>query len=265
MKDKKISFSGPTYISIRSAKHDSSTANSHQYDFLKLTELEEFKQSIRNKKGDIKPLLLVAVDGGPDESPSSQKTLLAWCNRFRDHNFDGIFVFCNAPGFSAYNRVERRMAPLSKDAAGIILPFDTFGTHLNSSNKTIDDELEIKNFEAAGKILASVWSESIIDNFPVVAEYQSPGKCIKFETVDQKWMDIHVQQSRYLLQIVKCNDLNFCKVRRTMYEGILGSRFLPAPVPMKTTPTGPIVQRGGLFGNLWQNKWMAHITNTKVF
>ena len=102
-----------TYISIRSAKHDSSTANSHQYDFVKLTELEEFKQSIRNKKGDIKPLLFVAV-------------------------------FCNAPGFSAYNRVERRMAPLSKDAAGIVLPFDKFGTHLNSSNKTIDEDLERK-------------------------------------------------------------------------------------------------------------------------
>ena len=139
--------------------------------------------------------MFVAVDGGPDESPSSQKELLAWCNRFRDHNFDGIFAFCNAPGFSAYNRVERRMAPLSKDATGIVLPFDKFGTHLNSSNKTIDEDLERKK-------MASVWSESVIDNFPVVAEYQSPGNSIKFEAVDQKWMDIHVQQSRYLLQIV---------------------------------------------------------------
>ena len=68
--------------------------------------------------------MFVAVDGGPDESPSSKKELLAWYNRFRDHNFDGIFAFCNAPGFSAYNRVERRMAPLSKDATGIVLPFD---------------------------------------------------------------------------------------------------------------------------------------------
>ena len=77
VKDRKISFSGPTYIAIRSAKHDSSTANSHQYDFTRLTELEEFNLSIKNKKGDIKPLLFVAVDGGPDESPSAQKTLLA--------------------------------------------------------------------------------------------------------------------------------------------------------------------------------------------
>ena len=73
--------------------------------------LEEFKESTRNKKGDIKPLMFVAVDGGPDESPSNQKTLLAWCNRFLKEDIDGIFVFSNAPGFSAYNKVERRMAP----------------------------------------------------------------------------------------------------------------------------------------------------------
>ena len=181
------------------------------------------------------------------------------------HDFDGVFVFCNAPGFSAYNKVERRMAPLSKEVAGIVLPFDTFGTHLNTSNKTIDEELEKKNFEAAGKILASVWSETMIDNFPVVAEYQSPGKIVKFEAVDQKWIDIHVRQSRYLLQIVKCKNLKCCKVSRTNYEDIIGSRFLPAPVPMKSTSKGPIVHTGGFFGNLWQNIRLAEVNNTKVF
>ena len=265
MKDNKVSFSGPTYIALRSAKHDSSTANSHQYDFQRLTELDEFNQSIKNKIGEIKPILLVAVDGGPDESPSSQKTLVAWCNQFRNHDFDGVFVFCNAPGFSAYNKVERRMAPLSKDAAGIVLPFDTFGTHLNSSNKTIDEELEKKIFEAAGKILASVWSESIIDNFPVVAEYQSPGKTVEFKSVDQIWIDKHVRQSRYLLQIVKCKNLKCCKVSRTNYETIIGGRFLPAPVPVKRTTKGPVVHTGGSFGSLWQNINLARVTNTKVF
>ena len=141
MKDHKISFSGPTYIAIRSAKHDSSTANSHQYDIQKLMELEEFKQSIKNKKGEIKPLFFVSVDGGPDESPSCQKTLLAWCNLFKKEDIDGIFVFTNAPGFSEFNKVERRMAPLSKDTEGIILPFNTFGNQHDSNNKTVDHTL----------------------------------------------------------------------------------------------------------------------------
>ena len=58
-----------------------------------------------------------------------------------------IFVFTHAPGSSAYNQVERRMAPLSKDTSGLVLPFDIHGSHLNRSNKTIDEELERKNFK----------------------------------------------------------------------------------------------------------------------
>ena len=74
---------------------------------------------------------------------------------FRKHKLDGLFVFCNAQGLSAYNKVERRMASLIKDTTGIILPSDTFGNHLNESNKATDIEFE-KKFKAAGEILASV-------------------------------------------------------------------------------------------------------------
>ena len=264
MKDNKISFSGPTYIAIRSAKHDSSTANSHQYDIQKLLGLDEFKHSIRNKKGEIKPLFFVGVDGGPDESPSNQKTLLAWCNLFKKEDIDGIFVFSNAPGFSAFNKVERRMAPLSKDTAGIILPFDKYGSHLNASNKTIYPIKEEKNFEGAGEILASVWSETVIDTYPVVAEYQPPGNRIEFTNLDQSWIDCHVRQSRYLLQIVKCNNLICCKARRISYEDVIGSRFLPPPVPMKIAPKGPTVHSEGKFGSLFQNMCLAGTTKTKV-
>ena len=60
-------------------------------------------------------------------------------------------------GSSAYNPLERRIAPLSKDTSGVILPFDTYGKNLDASNKTIDMELEIKNFKAVGEILAEIW------------------------------------------------------------------------------------------------------------
>ena len=141
-KDGKVSFNGPTFISIRSGKHDSSTACSHQYDVEQMLESEEFFGSLKVSNGAIKPLFFIAVDGGPDEAPSNQKTLLAWAGYFKRHDIDAIFIFNNAPGYSAYNKVERRMAPLSKDTAGIVLPFDTFGSHLDGSNKTIDIELE---------------------------------------------------------------------------------------------------------------------------
>ena len=76
-----------------------------------------------------------------------------WAREFENNDPDDVFVFTHAPGSSAYNPVERRMASLSKDSAGNILPFDTFGNHLDVLNKTIDSELEIKNFEAATKSL----------------------------------------------------------------------------------------------------------------
>jgi len=79
-----------------------------------------------------------------------------------------------SPGQSAYNIVERRMAPLSHDLAGIILPHDYFGSHLSESGVTINIDLEKMNFRKAGQILAETWNKSIIDGFPCVAEYINP-------------------------------------------------------------------------------------------
>ena len=36
---------------------------------------------------------------------------------------------------------------------------------------TIDEELEIKNFEHAGSLLAKIWSNLLIDDHPVVPEF----------------------------------------------------------------------------------------------
>ena len=47
----------------------------------------------------------------------------------------------------------------------------THGNHLNNSNKTVDEDLEKENFKAAGEIQAKIWSESVIDDHPVVARY----------------------------------------------------------------------------------------------
>ena len=63
------------------------------------------------------------------------------------------------------------MAPLSHDLAGLILPHDHFGSHLNESGGTINIDLEKLNFRKAGQILAETWSQSMIDGFPHVAEY----------------------------------------------------------------------------------------------
>ena len=62
------------------------------------------------------------------------------------------------------------MSNLSKVLSGVILLHDHFGTHLDNSNDTVDEELELKNFEHAGEILAKLWSKLVINDQPVVAK-----------------------------------------------------------------------------------------------
>ena len=68
-----VGYSGPTYVAIRSGKHDSSTAASHAVDFERLLEMDEFRQFARTPAGDIKPVVIVTVDGGTDENPRYTK------------------------------------------------------------------------------------------------------------------------------------------------------------------------------------------------
>ena len=84
---------------------------------------------------------------------------------------------------SAYNYVERRMAPLSRELAGVILPYDSFGNHLNASGKTID-EVE-KNFRKAGEVLADIWNQVILDGYGVEAEYVE-GASLVVDELDEK-------------------------------------------------------------------------------
>ena len=67
---------------------------------------------------------------------------------FLKYNLDALIVLTHAPGSSANKLVETRMAPLSYDTAELMLPFYTYGTHLNVSNETNDIDLEKKNFKS---------------------------------------------------------------------------------------------------------------------
>eukprot|EP00794_Sanderia_malayensis_P004092 gene4092-4646_t len=123
-----VTYSGPTYIAIRSAKHSGSSALNHLCDMNRARSLPEFTESFQNRQSQEKKVMIVTVDGGPDENPS-------------------------------------------KELSGVILPHDHFGTQLDNNNKTIDEELELRNFEYAAEILAELWSKLVIDGHPVVAEF----------------------------------------------------------------------------------------------
>ena len=94
------------------------------------------------------------------------------------------------------------MAPLSAEISGLVLPHDHFGSHLNSACKTMDVELEKRNFQYAGNVLAEVWSSMSIDGHPVLAKYvdidsQSPLP----SRPSSEWYATHVRESQYFLQV----------------------------------------------------------------
>ncbi|CAF4041373.1 unnamed protein product [Rotaria sp. Silwood2] len=283
--DGDLGYSGPTYIAIRSAKHDLSTAASHALDFDRLVCLNEFEKVARDQTGQVKPIVIVTVDGGPDENPRFPKTLVASIKKFKKYNLDALFILTHAPGQSAYNIVERRMAPLSHDLAGLILPHDYFGSHLTESGVTANIDLEKLNFRKAGQILAERWNKSVIDGFSCVAEicaedeaeeghefrvrasdeyYQDNahaprekfGEQLKYD-IDEYWCAIHVLQTQYTLQIIRSNSVECCGEWRSNYVEIFPHRFLPSPVPFERTPYGIRMaekdyQKGQFYGSLFQ-------------
>jgi hypothetical protein len=188
----------------------------------------------------VKPVIIITVDGGPDENPRYPKVLLQAISHFKKYDLDSIFIATHAPGQSAYNAVERRMAPLSRDLTGLILPHEHYGSHLDSNGTTIDLDLEILNFEKAGRTLAEIWSESVIDTYPVIVNYIKPktGQNIINESITEKWKFSHVRQSQYLLQIVKCDDRNCCKEFRSKIRSLLPDRFIPPPLLYVKTSEG---------------------------
>lgn len=170
-----IGYAGPTYVSLRSAKHDRLTHESHAADFERLVQLKEFEKFARDHLGRVKPLIVLNVDtSGLENSTRYLKTLARAIDLFKKHNLDGLFIMNQAPGQAMYNVVERRLSSLSHDLAGLILPHDHFGTHLSDSGLTEHAELEKENFKKTADILAEVWGMNVLDEYPVVVEYINP-------------------------------------------------------------------------------------------
>ena len=150
------------------------------------------------------------TDGAQDEVPRYPRTLATAVCLFHHLNLDVLLHGVNVAGLSAFNPVEGRMAPLSHDLAGLVLPHDHYGNHLDSCGKTIDINLEKMNFYKAAEVLSDVWSETVIDGCPVECNAVLIGKEYIPPNPDPVWVSNHSLQSRYCLQIVKCRDIACC-------------------------------------------------------
>ena len=117
-----VSYSGPSYIVIKSAKRCGSSAFHHLRGMKKVRTLPEFSISFQNQLAKGKMVMIITVDRGPDEIPRYSRTIRYAIEYFAEHDFDVLFVATNAIGRSAFNRVEWRMVSLSKDLSVVILP-----------------------------------------------------------------------------------------------------------------------------------------------
>ena len=206
-------------------------------------------------QGVVKPLWVLLVDGGPDENPRYLKNIHQYCRLFRHLDLDYFTIRTHAPGQSAYNPVERSMATLSKKVAGITLPIDHFGTHLDSQGKVRDRELGLRNFEYAGQALANLWRKDPIFGKPVLAEYidrsKNPFADVIFPKIEGEsqgyneeseplvpwsWIENHCLICQYSLDIRKCDDFSCCLPKRAEEAAALlsvNNGFLPPVIKGK--------------------------------
>ena len=231
---KAVRHSGPTLIQVKSLKHTRSNAYVH---IEALDEMLKTEEMCKLANGSTKPILILTRDG--HDGPRFPSTRNALFSIFKEHDIDFLFCVCNASGLSAYHFIERRMAPLSAALAGVVLPHDHFGSHLDASGNTIDVDLEKKNFQKAGEILCDIWNNISIDNHNVTCSYRQPtAEQKEKDSPDHVWVENHCTISKYCLQIAKCDDLSCCKRLRSNIRTVIKGRFLPGPRLMKRSAEG---------------------------
>ena len=121
----------------------------------------------------------MSVDSsGLENNTRHIKTLVSAIDKFKKYNLDALVIINQAPGQALFDVVERRLSPMAHDLAGLILPHDYFGTHLNDAGLTEHAELEKENFKLTGDVLAEVWSMNVLDEYPVIAKYIKPSLII---------------------------------------------------------------------------------------
>ena len=222
-----FSYSGNTFIRIRSGKHDSSSSHTHAYDMKELFVSGNLPE---------RPILVLSNDGAQDEAPRHTKPLATAIYFFKHLKLDAFYLGVNA--LSAFNLVERKMSPLSHDIAGVILPHENFGSHLDSQGNTIDVELEKQIFFHASQVLADIWSHTVIDGYKVDYTALPVRKEFTPVEVSPSWATRHVQQLRYALQIVKCQDRNCCEPFKTNWMSFFPEKFVPLSACHKYEESG---------------------------
>ena len=92
-----------------------------------------------------------------------------------------------------FNGEIKRHSIVFFETSGVILKLGKFGSHLDAKGVTVDKDLELKNFEYAGRIPAEIWSDLTIAGNPIVAEFIEDSASIIVGTKSEVWKACHVR------------------------------------------------------------------------
>ncbi|CAG8497475.1 9233_t:CDS:2 [Scutellospora calospora] len=204
---------GQLSIYVRPEYFVGTSSLSHMRDLIEISKCDDFAPMLKYSDH-LKSIWFLLVDGGPDENPKHLKNIVEYCRLFRELDLDYLSVRTHAPYQSAYNLVERSMCTLSKKLAGIELPINKFGSHLNSQGVVVDEDLAKCNFEFSGQSLCEIWKRDNIHGRQVHANYidydEDPFHNKGKEPTTWLWIERHAQLCRYSLDVRKCPDRNCC-------------------------------------------------------
>ncbi|CAG8516623.1 4830_t:CDS:2 [Cetraspora pellucida] len=204
---------GQLSIYVRPEYFVGTSSLSHMRDLIEISKCDDFAPMLKYSDH-LKSIWFLLVDGGPDENPKHLKNIVEYCHLFRELDLDYLSVRTHAPYQSAYNPVERSMCTLSEKLAGIELPINKFGSHLNSQGVVVDEDLAKRNFEFSGQSLCEIWKRDNIHGRQVHANYidydEDPFHNKGKEPTTWLWIERHAQLCRYSLDVRKCPDRNCC-------------------------------------------------------
>ena len=91
--------------------------------------------------------MIMTIKGSPEDNPHYSRTICCAIDYFLTFDLDALYI-CTSPSESQINaNIHKRIVPIAKDVANVILPYEHFGQHYDGNNDTIDESLEKSNYE----------------------------------------------------------------------------------------------------------------------
>ena len=94
--------------------------------------------------------------------------------------------------------------------------------------------MEERNFEGAGKVLAEIWNNMVVDEHEVTAEYiaMKPTEDITDFNVSAAYKSRHLIQTQYRTVALKCKDRECCSAPMPIIYKFFPCNSIPPLIPI---------------------------------